>query len=242
MGHRRDTAGLAGLGIHTAADLAFADPGVLRRRWSVILERTTRELAGVPCMPVGFTPKDHQQLMYSRMLGATVSTSAEMRSVLAQYAAAAARRLRAHDLDTALMQVWISSSRFRDDIAHHSAAVFDPNQRPVGLITSARGPPEMEGWPYNRAGILLTGLSPAGATPATVARRDALDSGWRPRRRARRAIWPRGTRLGAGRNFDVGTCAVNVSPPAVQPAGPSSSPSAEEQSAIPAGPPDLAGS
>jgi hypothetical protein len=80
-----------------------------------------------PCMPVGFTPKDRQQLMYSRMLGATVSTSAEMRSVLAQYAAAAARRLRAHGLDTALMQVWISSSRFRDDVAHHSAAVaFDP--------------------------------------------------------------------------------------------------------------------
>lgn len=165
----RLTAGLAGLGIHTAADLAFADAGVLRRRWSVVLERTTRELAGVPCMPVGFTPKDRQQLMYSRMLGATVSTSAEMRSVLAQYAAAAARRLRAHGLDTALMQVWISSSRFRDDIAHHSAAVaFDPpTSDPLRLITSARAvlPKMREGWPYNRAGILLTGLSPAGATP-----------------------------------------------------------------------------
>ena len=66
----RLTAGLAGLGIHTAADLAQADAGVLRRRWSVVLERTARELAGTPCMPVGFTPKDRQQLMYSRMFGA----------------------------------------------------------------------------------------------------------------------------------------------------------------------------
>jgi DNA polymerase V len=165
----RLTAGLAGLGVHTAADLALADPGVLRRRWSVVLERTARELAGVPCMPVGFTPKDRQQLMYSRMLGATVSTSAEMRSVLAQYAAAAARRLRSHGLDSALMQVWISSSRFRDDVAHHTASVaFDPpTSDPLRLIAGARAvlPKMREGWPYNRAGILLTGLSPTGATP-----------------------------------------------------------------------------
>lgn len=60
-------------------------------RWSVVLERTARELAGTPpCMPVGFTPKDRQQLICSHMLGATVSTSAEMGSVLAHYASAAA--------------------------------------------------------------------------------------------------------------------------------------------------------
>jgi DNA polymerase V len=165
----RLTAGLAGLGIATAADLARADAGVLRRRWSVVLERTARELAGVPCMPVGFTPKDRQQLMYSRMLGATVSSSVEMRSVLAQYAAAAARRLRSQGLEAALMQVWLSSSRFRDDVAHHAASVaFDPPTRdPLRLITASRSvlPKMREGWPYNRAGILLTGLSPAGASP-----------------------------------------------------------------------------
>lgn len=165
----RVTAGLAGLGIHTAADLAHADAGVLRRRWSVVLERTARELAGTPCMPVGFTPKDRQQLMYSRMFGAPVSSSAEMRSVLAQYASTAARRLRSHGLETSLMQVWLSSSRFRDDVAHHSASVaFDPpTSDPLRLIAASRSvlSKMREGWPYNRAGILLTGLSPAGVSP-----------------------------------------------------------------------------
>lgn len=165
----RLTAGLAGLGITTAVDLARADAGALRRRWSVVLERTARELAGVPCMPVGFTPKDRQQLMYSRMLGATVSTTSEMRSVLTQYAAAAARRLRSHGLETALMQVWLSSSRFRDDVAHHtvSVALDPPTSDPLRLITASYAAlPQMRpNWPYNRAGILLTGLSPAGATP-----------------------------------------------------------------------------
>lgn len=80
-------AGLAGIGVHTALDLARTDAGYLWRRWSVTLERTGRELAGIPCMPVGLNPKHRQQLMYSRMLGATVSSRSEMRSVLAQYAA-----------------------------------------------------------------------------------------------------------------------------------------------------------
>lgn len=174
-------AGLAGLGVHNALDLARADAGVLRRRWSITLERTARELAGTPCMPVGFTPRDRQQLMYSRMLGATVSTRTEMRHVLAQYAAAAARRLRAHRLDAALLQVWISSSRFRDQAAHHSHAVAldPPTSDPLALIEATRGvlTKMREGHPYNRAGVMLTGLSPAGAQPVlmpTSDRRPAL--------------------------------------------------------------------
>lgn len=163
----RLTVGLAGLGIHTALDLAYADAGVLRRRWSIVLERTARELAGTPCAPVGFAPRDRKQLMYSRMLGRTVSTRAEMRSVLTQYAVAAARRLRGHGLVTALAQVWISSSRFRDDIAHHttSVALDPPTADPLRLIGAAHAvlPQMREGWPYNRAGVFLTGLSPAGA-------------------------------------------------------------------------------
>lgn len=162
-------AGLAGLGVHTALDLAQADAGVLRRRWSVTLERTARELAGVPCMPVGFVPRDRQQLMYSRMLGATVSTRTEMRSVLTQYAAAAARRLRAHGLEAALIQTWISSSRFRDQAAHHSHAVAldPPTAEPLALAEATRGvlSKMREGHPYNRAGVMLTGLTPAGTRP-----------------------------------------------------------------------------
>lgn len=160
-------AGLAGLGVHTALDLSRADAGVLRRRWSVVLERTARELAGTPCMPVGFTPRARQQLMYSRMLGATVSTRAEMSSVLAQYAAAAARRLRSHHLEAALAQVWISSSRFRVQAQHHITArpLDPPTDDPLRLIAAARTvlPQMREGHEYNRAGILLTGLAPRGS-------------------------------------------------------------------------------
>ncbi len=174
---RRLSAGLAELGIRTALDLSRADAGVIRRRWSIVLERTARELAGVPCMPVGFAPRDRQQLMYSRMLGAIVSDPLEMRAVLAHYAAAAGRRLRSHGLQAGMMQVWLSTSRFREQACHHhtATALDPPTADPLALIRASRVilPQMRPGRPYNRAGILLTALTPAGAQPTLWSGTDA---------------------------------------------------------------------
>lgn len=38
-----------GMGIKTAMDLAKADPWMLRKKFSVVVEKTARELAGTPC-------------------------------------------------------------------------------------------------------------------------------------------------------------------------------------------------
>jgi DNA polymerase V len=163
--------GLAGIGVRTALDLARADPRMLRRRWSVVLERTARELAGYPCLPVGHEPgpRHRQQLMYSRMLGATVSTTSEMREVLTQYASQVSRRLRSHQLEAGLMQVWISTSHYRPPAEHHSVSVplDPPTADPIALIRASHTilPKMRSGSPYNRAGILLTALLPAGANP-----------------------------------------------------------------------------
>ncbi len=167
---RRLTAGLARLDVHTALDLALVDPGVLRRGWSVVVERTGRELAGVPCMPVEYVAPQRKQIMFSRMLGRTVDSPQEMGDVLASYAASAARRLRIHDLEAALMTVWISSSRFRDHVEHKSISVAldPPTSDPLRLVEATR--PVLArmrtGHPHNRAGVLLTGLTPAGSQPA----------------------------------------------------------------------------
>jgi DNA polymerase V len=47
---RRLEARLQALGIHTVAQLAQADPGWIRQRFSVVLERTVRELRGEACL------------------------------------------------------------------------------------------------------------------------------------------------------------------------------------------------
>lgn len=47
---RRMTAHLEAMGIHTAMDLAKADAWTLRQKFSVVVEKTARELAGTPCL------------------------------------------------------------------------------------------------------------------------------------------------------------------------------------------------
>jgi len=181
----RLTRSLGAAGLHTALDLARADAGWIRRRHSVVVERTTRELAGTACIPIGHQAKDRQQLMYSRMFGQVVETKREMSNVLAQYAGMAGRRLRAHGLDASLMVVTLSSSRFRQRTWHHQTSVplSPPTCDPQALIAAAKTilPLMREGAPYNRAGILLTGLQPAGQQPmlagdASAERGEALAS------------------------------------------------------------------
>lgn len=167
------TRGLVGMGVHTALDLARADPRELRRRWSVVLERTARELAGTPCIAVGYEPPRRAQVMHTRMLGTAVSTPAQMREVLTVYAQAVARRLREEDLEAALMQVWLSSSRFLDGARTDatSIALDPPTNDPLTLARASWAVLDdmIEGHPYNRAGLLLTGLAPAGAQPSLLA-------------------------------------------------------------------------
>lgn len=58
------------LSIKTAWQLANADPKLLRRYFSVYVERTARELCGIPCFPFGDTgPERKQQIISSRTFG-----------------------------------------------------------------------------------------------------------------------------------------------------------------------------
>lgn len=166
---RRLAAHLAGAGIHTVADLTAADPLWARRRHSIVLERTIRELRGTACIPLGGEPPARVQLMYSRMLGTPVEDRETMGHVLVQYAAQAARRLRSHHLRAQHLTVFLSTSRFGPHPVHHVHPVpLSPaTAEPLDLIGAAKTAVQVmtPGARYNRAGILLTGLIPEAVEP-----------------------------------------------------------------------------
>lgn len=170
------TRGLVGIGVRTALDLARTDPRLLRSRWSVTVERVGRELAGTACLPVGFEPPERAQVMHTRMLGATVDTKAEMREVLTSYAQVTARRLRAEALEAGMMQVWLSSSRFREGARTDTSGVTldPPTNDPLALARASWRVLDamVDGHPYNRAGLLLSGLAPAGSQPSLLTAAD----------------------------------------------------------------------
>jgi len=87
---------LAGLGIHTVQDLRDADPKLIRKRFSVVLERTVMELRGITCIPLELAPKAAKdQLIYSRSFSKKITEQRDMEQVISIYAQRVSARLRA---------------------------------------------------------------------------------------------------------------------------------------------------
>ncbi len=109
---RRTTAKLKARGIHTALDLANADPKSIRSEFSVVLERTIRELNGVSCLDLELLRPTKQQIICSRSFGHKVTDKRELREAIAKYTTRAAEKLRGEKRLCRVVSVFIRTSPF----------------------------------------------------------------------------------------------------------------------------------
>jgi DNA polymerase V len=160
---------LNALGIGTVAELRAADPAAIRKKFSVVLQRTVLELNGMPCIPHTEERADKQQVMFSRSFAVPVSTLEEMDQVMAVYAQKGASRLAAEGMRAAVVSVSAGTSRFSAGVESApaaSVALPSPTQDPIVLTRAAVGAMRgrmVPGVPYVRAGVLFSGLSRADA-------------------------------------------------------------------------------
>lgn len=92
---RRLSKKLNDLGIRTARELANANPKVINKYFSVVVERTVRELRGEPCLELEEFAPAKQQILCSRSFGEKVTDYQSMREAIACFAERAAEKLRA---------------------------------------------------------------------------------------------------------------------------------------------------
>jgi DNA polymerase V len=69
---------LNAVGIFTIADLKATDPVVMRKKFSVLMQRTIMELNEIPCIPLETEIADKKQLIFSRSFSKPVTTAARM--------------------------------------------------------------------------------------------------------------------------------------------------------------------
>ena len=166
---------LNAIGISTIADLAVAEPTLVRKNTSVVTMRTALEVRGVPCIAA---EPDHtgkkEQLIVSRSFGEKITTVAEMRQVFSIYAQRAATRLVRHGQVAKILTAYASVSSFDTDPdrAGAGARLFpqaiarlpSPTADPVQLTKAAHSllPQLFDGVRYAKAGIILTDLRKAG--------------------------------------------------------------------------------
>lgn len=98
--------------ITTALQLAQSNPAFIRRNFSVVLERTVRELNGEPCISLEEAPPPKQQIVCSRSFGERITTYDALRQAICQYAERAAEKLRGERQYCRHIAVFVKTSPF----------------------------------------------------------------------------------------------------------------------------------
>ena len=110
---RKIAAQLKDAGIETVLDLARLDPATVRRRWSVVLERTVRELQGMPCIGLEDQPPAKKEIACTRSFGQPISDLQALEQAVSTFASMAAQKLRRQASHTAHVLVFIHTSPYR---------------------------------------------------------------------------------------------------------------------------------
>ncbi|WP_373273534.1 translesion error-prone DNA polymerase V subunit UmuC [Vibrio parahaemolyticus] len=117
---RRLSKRLNALGITTALDLANASPRAIRDQFSVVLERTVRELNGESCIELEEIPPTKKQIVCSRSFGAKVTQFELLREAVCEYATRATEKLRKEQQQAKVMTVFMRTSPFKDNEPQYS--------------------------------------------------------------------------------------------------------------------------
>ncbi|TCV96646.1 translesion error-prone DNA polymerase V subunit UmuC [Biostraticola tofi] len=113
---------LGAMGITTAIQLADADTAFIRNNFSVVLERTVRELRGEACLAIEALPATKQQIVSSRSFSHRISDYQAMREAVCSYASRAAEKLRTEKQYCRQVSVFIRTS------PHDTASKYYANQ------------------------------------------------------------------------------------------------------------------
>lgn len=166
---RRITAKLQQLDIHTIEDLRRADPEYIRQQFSIVVERTVKELNGIPCIELEEAGQARQQIMVSRSFSHPVTSFQELSESVASYTTTAAEKLRKDRSLAASICVFIHTNNFKPEEPQYSPSMVVPLTNPTDdtlkLIRAATEGLKriyQQNYRYKKSGVLLMGLHPKG--------------------------------------------------------------------------------
>ncbi len=159
------------MGIENALQLSRAHPALIRKNFSVVLERTVRELNGESCIPLEEFVPAKQQIVCSRSFGERITSKVLMQEALCQYATRAAEKLRKERQFCRRISVFIRTSpHAQGEIFYGNSAgesLKIPTQDTRDVIEVAMRSLDriwLEGRRYMKAGIMLDDFTPNGVS------------------------------------------------------------------------------
>jgi DNA polymerase V len=159
---RRISKKLQLMGIETALQLADASTTMIRKNFSVVIERTVRELRGEPCLSLEEFAPTKQQIICSRSFGDRITEYDAMHQAICMYATRAGEKLREERQYCRYINAWVKTSPFSINEEYYgntaSIKLITPTQDTRDIIAAAIRCLDaiwQPGHRYQKAGVML---------------------------------------------------------------------------------------
>jgi len=153
------------LGIISVLDLKHADPDYIRQQFSIVLEKTVRELNGVMCIELKDIEEPNKEIIVSRSFGRRVRDKQELIEAVTSYTSRAAERMRKQNSVATSLYIYIRTSPHNDKKQYANGVnipLFQPSDDTIVLTNAALLGLDYiyrEGFDYQKAGITLCNLT-----------------------------------------------------------------------------------
>lgn len=158
---------LKALGIHTVMDLKQANSEYLRQQFSVVMEKTVRELNGTVCIELEEIVPPRKQILSSRSFGHAVRDFNSLAESISLYMSRAAEKLSSQHSLANIVQVYIRTSPFKLDEAQYGngmtislPAPTDDTRQLVKVALWALKRLYKPNFNYAKAGVCLSDIIP----------------------------------------------------------------------------------
>ena len=116
---RRLNQHLQNAGVVTALDLAQCSPEHIRQKFSIVLERTVRELRGERCLEIEKDLAAKKQIVVSRSFGQRVDDLSKLYPIMSNFVVRATEKLRQEKQKCLQVSVFVRTSPFNDNKPQH---------------------------------------------------------------------------------------------------------------------------
>lgn len=155
-------------GIYNAKQLKNKSNTWIKKNSNVLSSRTALELRGISCIHLETTTTKRKSCVVSRSFGRRIETFQELKEAVANYCLNASEKIRSDSLVAKTITVFIRTSPFQKDFGYYS------NSKTIDFAISTNNSIEIvktavsilenifkNGYQYQKAGVMLTGLSNA---------------------------------------------------------------------------------
>lgn len=156
--------------IYTIKNLIDSDQSFIRKKFSVITERTFLELKGTSCIDLESSSDTQKSIISSRSFGKPISQLAELHQSISYHIVKSSQKLRDQGLEANYLSIYLKTSKYQPNVPKFSSRSFSKasslpysTSNPNILSKLAKSLADQVYQPninYKKAGICLSSLTP----------------------------------------------------------------------------------